>query len=253
MKSVLCAAGIVAITVLAVEPSQAQIVTGPLYVRGDVGWSGSTGANVHDRNFAADHVIVGPNGAAGDLDHVGDGWLLGVGLGGQLFPGFRADLVYSYRGNYHLDENDAEAVPSRFKADLASNSVMANGYADFPFDTNISGFAGFGIGWANVSVGNVTGTGSLTVNPLIAVPAGTFASAPGGTTDNFAWQVMAGLTFTIPGGPAIDLFYRWFDGGHFQTDAGNVLVNGTVVRTYQGAEGALHANEVVLSVRVPFS
>jgi opacity protein-like surface antigen len=252
MKSVVCVAGILTITAFAVEPSQAQILTGPLYIRGDVGWSGSTGANVHDRNFPADHVIKGPNGFAGDFDDIGSGWLAGIGVGTQFLPGIRADLVYTYRGDYELDENDHAAQSTHFKANLHSSSVMANGYADFPFDPNISGFVGLGIGWANVNVGDFRATGNLAVNQPGPTPPFT-ANFPGGSQDNFAWQAMAGLTFTIPAGPAIDVFYRWFDGGHFQTDAGNVLVNGTAVRTYQGAEGALHANEVVLSVRFPLS
>jgi opacity protein-like surface antigen len=256
-RVILCAAGVAAILAMGIEPSHAQFFQGgQLYGRLDLGWSGTTGGNLHDVNFGLDHVITGPNGAAGTLNNHGSGWLGGIGIGGQLFTGFRGDIVYTYRGGYSLDDHDAAVVPNRFRADISSNSVMVNGYGDWLIDKNISAFLGLGIGWANVDVGNITGTGVLQVNPNIfpAVPVAAIATAPGGTRDNFAWQVMVGLSFPIEqAGLTFDLFYRYFDGGHLQTDAGNVIAAGAVVRTYHGAEGAFHANEVVASIRFPFS
>jgi opacity protein-like surface antigen len=85
----------------AAMPAAAQT---SLYLRGDLGWAGATNANIHDRNFPLDHAITGPNGAAGTLSDIGSGWLIGGGVGFQWFPNLRGDIVYTYRGDYHLDQ-----------------------------------------------------------------------------------------------------------------------------------------------------
>lgn len=232
--------------VATVTPASAQTIA---YFRGDLGWSGSTNANVHDRNFNLDHAIVGPGGAAGTLSDIGSGWLIGAGVGFQWFRGFRGDLVYTYRGGYHLDEADNNHT--QFKGDIHDHSVMANAYWDIPLDNNFGAFVGFGVGWSEVGFGPISAHTTIAVNPLIVapMPAGTTAIGPEGSQDNFAWQVMAGLSFPLDNGVTMDFFYRYFDAGHFASAAGNVTVNGNVVGTYAGAEGALHAHEINVSVR----
>src|SRR5215468_1352326 len=106
----------------AATPASAQTVA---YFRGDLGWAGSTNANIHDRNFPLDRAITGPNGAAGTLSDIGSGWLIGGGAGLQWFQGLRGDIVYTYRGDYHLDQLDNNAPPTSFKSDIHANSVMA--------------------------------------------------------------------------------------------------------------------------------
>jgi opacity protein-like surface antigen len=235
------------VCVAAVTPAAAQTA---LYIRGDLGWAGSTNANIHDRDFPLDHTIIGPNGVAGTLSDIGSGWLIGAGVGFQWFRGLRGDLVYTYRGDYHLDQLDDNTPPTSFRADIHSHSVMANAYWDFPIDESVGAFVGFGVGWSEVNVGNISATSTLAINPLAtAVAVGSTAVAPGGSTDNFAWQVMAGLSFPLETGITMDVFYRYFDAGHFATAAGNVIINGNLVGSYAGAEGALHSHEIALSVR----
>ena len=230
----------------AITPASAQTA---VYFRGDLGWSGSTNANIHDRDFNLDHAIVGPNGAAGTLSDIGSGWLIGAGVGFQWFRGLRGDLVYTYRGDYSLDQVDNNNT--HFKGDIHSHSVMANAYWDFPIDDSVGAFVGAGLGWSEVNFGPLSATTTIAVNPLIVTPkpAGTTAIGPAGSQDNFAWQIMAGLSFPVDNGVAIDLFYRYFDAGHFASAAGNVTINGSVAGTYAGAEGALHAHEIAVSVR----
>jgi opacity protein-like surface antigen len=235
------------ICVAGVAPAAAQ--TG-LYLRGDLGWAGATNANIHDRNFPLDHAITGPNGAAGTLSDIGSGWLIGGGVGFQWFQNLRGDIVYTYRGDYHLDQVDDNNPATLFKSDIHAHAVMASAYWDFPIDDSVAAFVGFGLGWSEVNFGKLSATSTLTINPLAATPAtGTIATAPGGSTDNFAWQIMAGLSFPVETGITIDLFYRYFDAGHFASSAGNVTINGNVVGTYAGAEGALHSHEIAVSVR----
>jgi opacity protein-like surface antigen len=203
-----------------------------MYIRGDVGWSATTNANIHDRN-AADHVILG------NLSDIGSGWFAGGGVGAPIIPGFRGEIAYTYHGGYHLDELDHGTPQARFRADIFAHSVMANGYWDIPYTyAGIVPFLGVGLGWSEVNISDLSSTIS-----------GTTAHAPDGTADNLAWQLMVGAGVPVSPGVIVDFFYRYFDGGHGKTEAGNVVVNGSVVGAYSGAEGALHAHELGASLR----
>jgi len=60
---------------------------------------------------------------------------VGAGIGSQIAPAFRADLVdayRTYRGGYGLSDADQGSPPSAFDADISSHSVMANVYWDIP-------------------------------------------------------------------------------------------------------------------------
>jgi opacity protein-like surface antigen len=235
----------------AASPAFAQL-TGDFYVHGDVGWSGSTNANIHDRNQPVVNPPAPVTGIRGTLSNLGSAWVAGIGAGMHIFPNIRADLAYTYRGSFDLDESDQGVPTNVFKANIASNAVMATGYWDIPISTSIGAFLGFGIGWADVSMSELSSsTGGLTVNPH-AVPIGV-AVAPDGRTDNFAWQFAAGLAFPVGNRMFIDVFYRYFDAGHVQTPAGNVTRDGVIIGSYGGAEGALHTHEVSVSFRVPLN
>jgi opacity protein-like surface antigen len=219
-------------------PASAQSVEG-LYLRADAGWSYAANPNIRDQN-EADHVIAGPGGARGTLTNLGSGWLAGGGAGMQFTPNFRADVVYAYRGGYHLDESDQAASPTTFKADFSSQSLMATGYVDFPIGiAGIVPFGGVGFGWDRVTVSSFAATGAL---------AGTL---PGGTSNNFAWQATAGAAFDVIPGIKLDLFVRYFDGGHAMTDPGNIVHGATVVGHYSGAGGSFHTYDFGVSLRVP--
>jgi opacity protein-like surface antigen len=223
------------------------------YVRGDLGIASGTDANIHNRNQPVVNPLSTVAGINGTLNDVGTAWVGGIGAGLHILPNIRADFVYTYRGGFSLDEGDKAIPPNRFQADLASNAVMATAYWDLPVFGQIAAFVGAGIGWADVSMSRLSsGTGGLVVNPLRVSTAGV-PVAPDGRTDNFAWQVTTGLALPIGSGVLVELFYRYFDGGHVQTPAGNVTVNSMVVGQFGGAEGALHSHELTLSLRVPLA
>jgi opacity protein-like surface antigen len=218
----------------AAVPASAQSLEG-LYARADLAWSFSTNANIHDRNFPVDQAIHG------NLSDIGSGWSAGGGLGMQFIPNVRGDLTYTYRGGHDLDQLDQNAPPTRFQADFSSQAVMASGYYDFSVGyPGIVPFVGVGLGWSDVRIGNLT-----------SISAAGTRVAPAGSQDNFAWQLMAGVGFDLSYGLKVDLFYRYFDGGHFQSQTGNVISGGVVVGTYHGAEGAFHVHELGASLRIP--
>jgi opacity protein-like surface antigen len=238
------------------EPAAAQIaIAGTWYLRGDIGWSGSTNANVHDRNgdLTVNPLIVNPppaaiTGITGTLSGIGSALAAGVGVGAQFTSSIRGDIVYTYRGNYGLNDTDDAVPPRTFSADISSNSVMATAYWDFPIENSVVAYGGFGLGWANVKMSNISSDHFLVAVPHIVGATG-IPFAPDGNTDNFAWQLTAGVAFPIGNGALVDIFYRYFDAGHVQTAAGDITVDGTRVGGYGGAEGALHAHELGLSIR----
>lgn len=240
------------ITTMAVPASAQTIPVTNIYIRGDLGWSGGTGADIHDRTVNTPSVnpltaIAGTAGHPGALNDIGDALFAGIGAGMQFTPIFRGDIVYTWRGDYHLDETDSAGT--RFKSKSFSNSVMVNGYLDYPMDGVIP-YLGFGLGWAETQMASLSATSSLSVNPLVApgTPPST-AVAPGGSSDNFAWQIMVGAGIPVSQGVIFDVFYRYFDGGPLRTNSGAVLIGTTAAGTFAGVEGSLHANELGVSVR----
>jgi len=221
-------------------PAAAQGLTG-LYIRGDVGWTKATDADIHDKNFALDGGIFGnsSNTIPGTLNDIGSGWLAGAGIGSQIAPAFRADVVYTYRGGYDLSDTDQGTPLTAFGANVSSHSVMANVYWDIPLPV-VAPFIGGGVGWARNKMSDVNATTS-----------GTTVFLPSGDRDNFAWQLMAGVAFGFAGPAKLELFYRYFDGGDIESGAGNVTQGGSVVGTYSGMKGNLRAHELVASIRFP--
>ena len=248
-STLLCAAAAF-LAIGATDPVRGE-AAGNLYVRGDLGIASASNANIHNRNQPVVNPLTTVAGIDGTLSDLGTAWVGGIGVGLHILPNIRTDLVYTYRGSFNLDQADQAVPPKRFQADVASNSIMATAYWDFPIFGQTAAFVGFGVGWADVSLSRLTSsTGGLVVNPLSVNTTG-FPAAPDGRTDNFAWQVTTGLAFPIGNGVLVEVFYRYFDAGHVQTPAGNVTVAGMVVGQYGGAEGALHSHELTFSLRVP--
>jgi opacity protein-like surface antigen len=213
-----------------------------MYVRGDVGWSWAQDAELVDKTFATDGFILDSAGTGpGSVNDIGDSYVLGLGLGMRVSPNFRADIVYSYRGGYELD--DIDQFGDSFHADIKSQSVMGNIYWDIPF--SMSGFAPFigaGIGWASNKMEGVS-----------TADGGVFF-LPDGETSGLAWQAMAGVSFNVSPQAAVDVFYRYFDGGKLQTEFGGVVDDvGASAGTYNGMRGDLTAHEIVLSLRWTFA
>src|SRR5262249_42137468 len=244
-----------AVTVLSIAATSSALAqsAGTLYVRADLGMAGTTGANIHDAN----QPIVNPlnlihvPGIAGHVSDLWSSWLFGGGAGLYITSNIRVDVVYAYRDGFNLDEKDEGFPPNRFTADSTSYSVMATAYWDFPFVSGSTGFIGLGLGWANVSMSNL----SSDAWTLIAAAKGVTgkAVAPGGRTDNFAWQITTGMAFPITNGMQLEIFYRYLDAGSIRTAAGNVVANGTVIGVYGGADGALNSHELGVSLRIPLT
>ena len=224
------------------ESAHAQFLTSGMYVRGDLGWSWAQDAEIVDKNFPLDGFILDSTGTGpGVVNDIGDSYVLGIGVGARVSPNFRADIVYSYRGGYEL--SDTDQFGDAFGAKITSSSVMGNLYWDIPLQ--MSGFAplvGAGIGWA----GNQ-------MKEVVTEDGGVFF-LPEGETSGLAWQAMAGVSFNVSPQAAVDVFYRYFDGGNLQTEFGTAFDDlGASAGTYTGMRGDLRAHEIVLSLRWTFA
>jgi opacity protein-like surface antigen len=217
--------------------ASAQVMEG-FYVRADAAFSLATNPNIRDL-VDTDHVIGGP-GEPGTLQNSGSGYAAGAGAGVKFNQYLRGDVTYTYRGGYHFSESDQLSPPTVFKADLSSHALMVTGYADFPIGyPNIVPFAGIGIGWNQTKLSNFFATGDVT------------GKVPDGTRNDLAWQATLGAGFLVTEGITIDVFVRYFDGGHAETGAGNVTIGGEGVVHYSGAGATLHTFDFGVSLRVP--
>ena len=199
------------------------------YLRLDLGLSTSTGANIRDRDFAADRMICGDAACAtpGSISDVGNSPFIDFGVGWNLQQNFRADVVAYFRGWYKLDDTMPDG--KHFKADVSSWSLMLNVYYDYPLAPYTwKPYVGVGVGVAANKVHgfNVSGSGG-----------------PSGTESGMAYAAMLGVLIPIPGNRRLDLGYRYADLGKIGTNSGTV---GS--QTYQGFEGKLKAHELFVGV-----
>jgi opacity protein-like surface antigen len=101
---------------------------------------------------------------------------------------------------------------------------MANGYVDLGTWWCLTPYVGAGVGWAQNHLSGVTDTGFAFVGPGAGSPTGGFFG--NGTTENFAWALMAGVDFDVTQNLKLELGYRYLDYGIAKTGPSNCL-NGT--------------------------
>lgn len=211
-----------------------------IYWRADVGWSYSVDADIQDKNFPVDGVICGDPACntPGKLKDVGSSAILSGGVGWRFNRNFRADGTLSYRGWYDLDKTDG--LGTNFQAGVKSWNLMANGYYDFPLAWGTP-YVGAGIGWASNKMDDIQAS-----NPIVP---GAVVVLPGGTSNGFAWALMAGVGIPINPTMTLDIGGRYVDLGKIETNAGAATFAGIPLGTYSGAQGNLRAWEITVGLR----
>lgn len=137
-------------------------------------------------------------------DPYNDSVVIGGGIGWRFNPYFRTDATFMYRPDYGPDSS-----PS-----VSDWTAMVNGYLDFN-TVHLGAFVPYvkaGIGMAE----NTIGSG-------------------GGSSDHFAWDMGAGVTYALSDHTAIDVDYQYISMG----DTTRIPVD-------------LHANEVKVGFRFGF-
>lgn len=206
-----------------------------LYFRAETGYSWSREARVRDRDLSATPYVCGDAACSmhGSTDDVGSSWLFGGAVGYRIRPNVRAELALGYRGGYGIGQTLSNGAS--LSADVASLNLMANGYYDFNIGSPLRPYVSGGLGWARNRVSEISSTN----------PAG---AAAGGSQDNVAWSLGAGIGYPINDRLTLDLGYRYVDLGRIDTTAGVATVTGAAA-PYSGITGRLKVNELVVGLR----
>jgi opacity protein-like surface antigen len=172
-----------------------RMMAGPCYLRSDVGYSFGNG----------------PKATWGNIYSTGnetieDSWFTETGLGcGSGARGFRAEVMFGYRGERDLDVNvaapgDPNAV---LHTTLTTYTVMTNVYYDMGTFNRLTPYIGAGLGMAYHIVDDVNFTNS----PVL------FNRIHGDRDLAFAWSVMAGFGYQVNERTILDIGYRYIDLG----------------------------------------
>jgi opacity protein-like surface antigen len=212
------------------QPKPADTPT-RLYVRVDIGFSQSTGADIKDKTFIPGFGIICGDASCtvpGTLKDVGSGGVLSGGVGYRFSPHVRGDLTVGYRG-YKLNASDASVPPTKFKGTVTSLNAMASGYYDFA-TTGWTPYLGIGLGLSQNKIGTVTFDDGAGFNGTLA----------GGTKAGVAAAFMAGAGIPLSDRLTLDVGYRYISLGALEIPAGG---------GYGGASGKLNAHELTVGVR----
>jgi opacity protein-like surface antigen len=218
---------------------------GNWYIRGDVGvasystgrWTQQvTGLNPGDQLLSAGFISKSIQEPA----------FLDAGLGYQLNPWFRADVTAEYRTAVGLRGVFQETtfnpfVPfaflgqNEYPGTLQSTLVMANAYADLGTWYGLTPYVGAGAGMVRHALSGVTDSGvawtgtafnpNNTPNgPLTPVA---FSPLANKSKTNFAWALMAGLSYNISPNLKLDLGYRYMNLGDIPSSSINCICGQT--------------------------
>ena len=156
-----------------------------------------------------------------------------------MLPLLRTDVTASYRPGYSQNTTDPSTGIMQ-SSKIKSLAGFLNAYFDVPTGPlPITPYLGAGVGAAR----NEVGTTTESLGPLSATLAGA-------TKTSFAYQAMAGFSFPIFIGVAVDAGYHFVDLGRFST--GSVATQNGVSATVGSSGGTLKAHEVQVGLRVGF-
>jgi opacity protein-like surface antigen len=227
------------------------------YVRADLGIARHSFEDFSQADLAE-------NGGAFLSKSIGDSPTIGVGFGWQAHNRFRFDLTGEYRATAHiqgLDHVSANLIApvgtlianTQYQGHLAAMVGLLNGYWDIGTWRGITPYVGGGVGFARTQVSGLTTLSTATFTD--ATGAVTTQVSPGTSSDksqlNFAWALMAGLSFDIGTGTKLDMGYRYLNMGS-DIAATSGLLNCVCGATGQPLKiGGLEAHEIRIGLRVP--
>lgn len=174
---------------------------------------------------------------------IGASPIVGAGIGAKLFPFLRTDVTLSYRPDYSFTAPDTTLVPGTIgRGDVKTLAVLVNAYYDFPSFAGFTPYVGGGVGMARNEVGTTTlsdpGSGA------------TVATLSGSTTTQFAWQVGAGVSYSILPFVALDVGYRYLDAGEGRSGTSGTFLGAPITAPVQ--RGNIRAHEIQAGIRVGF-
>ena len=208
----------------AYAPQPMELGTG-WYLRGDIGFV----------NEKAPKLNAEFSGGGARRNHFG----ATVGFGYKFNNWFRADLTYDWRNS--LSANSVGTAPCvtavnagvfttancsvTANAGLKQHATLANGYLDLGNWSGLSPYIGAGVGYATLRTagssaylnGGAAPAGSVTDAGVVPNVTYTYdyASVIAKTYRNFAWALMAGLTYDVNANAKLDIGYRYLNSGTY--------------------------------------
>jgi opacity protein-like surface antigen len=233
------------------------LLTGPLYaqsspsskvgpfIRAEAGFSKAVNPHLRDDDpssancFLISATFVPP--CTGELDKLGKGKTLGVGVGYRFPGGIRADVSYNRRSGLNLQ--GADPAGTFFDPPVKSDTVMLNGTFDIPVKLGpVSPYVGFGIGRTKNDM-----------KPINWFDPGCCAGTlTGGKKNDTAWQFTLGGDIDLTGGWVLELAYRYTDLGKIVKHAGPDQAGLFGTGVTGSATGKLRTNELLMAVRFGF-
>ena len=227
----------------ALEPTPpAEMEFSGWYLRGDVG----LGINATKPSLAVSPDPLAAGIAGGTLDAsatngffnptISELGVFDIGFGYQFNNWFRADVTEEYRGgatfqalevlnepNIVAPNTSTQQYADFYRGNMSSWVTMFNGYVDLGTWSGITPYLGAGAGFAYNKLFGVTDTGTAFTRGILS-PVGGYLNDGGKW--NFAWGLMAGLSFNVSQNLKLDLGYRYLDYGKFTSGSAHCL-NGT--------------------------
>jgi opacity protein-like surface antigen len=139
-----------------------------------------------------------------NANHSDWGYGIGGGVGYKWNSWFRTDVTGDYFQEFSYTAQALDGAVGR--ASIDRYAVLANGYLDLGTWYGFTPYVGGGVG-AGIFDPSVSITG--------AAPS---ASRSVATQTQFAWAVMAGLSYTVDSNVVVDLGYRHLDLGRYGLD-----------------------------------
>jgi opacity protein-like surface antigen len=204
-------------------PKMIPADTGGWYLRGDAGYT----------------MYNNPEGYWNALSMFGENldnaFLVGVGVGYQYNAWLRTDVTVDYRFNADFQGYlPCACSPLIETTKLSVGTALINGYFDLGTWHGFTPYVGAGAGIAMVKTGR-----QFSDHPAPTPD----TTAAGDTRYNFAWALMAGMSYDITPGMKFDTSYRYIHFGDGRTKA----LSGFPVR-YDD----LNAHEVRVGLRYMF-
>ena len=188
------------------------------YLRGDIGIGVQTYSQF---NFSqTNSAFVWPSTWQIVQTNIQDTTIFGGGVGYVVNNWFRVDLTGEYRtkamfkatGSYTNNCGRGGTCFDVNSGNLASSVFMANGYIDLGTWWSLTPFIGAGVGGAYNTVSGVQDNG-INSNGFV----GFGYTASDNSAWSLAWNVQAGLTFSVNNNLKIDFSWRYLNLGSPQT------------------------------------
>jgi opacity protein-like surface antigen len=220
-------------------PPPAAVEFNGWYLRGDVGIGASANTPTFPQTPDPMPIYLG-NGTydaaatEGSFNNsISATGIFDFGVGYQVNNWFRADVTGEYRGGSRLRSlfvfsDPTNVAPKQqmaadfYSGDLSSIVGLVNGYADLGTWNGITPYVGAGVGFARNTLSGLNAVSENTVG--VGEP-----TSPGGgyandhSRWNFAWALMAGLSFDVTQNLKLDLGYRYLDVGKFTSGSMHCL------------------------------